>query len=42
VCAVELSASIGIAAWDLQEEASRLLGRADESMYQEKRTKGSR
>jgi diguanylate cyclase (GGDEF)-like protein len=42
VSAVELSASIGIAAWDLQEEASRLLGRADESMYQEKRTKGSR
>ncbi len=42
VCPVELSASIGIAAWDMKEEASRLLSRADESMYSEKRSKGSR
>jgi diguanylate cyclase (GGDEF)-like protein len=36
-CAVELSASIGIAAWDLKEELTQLVSRADESMYDEKR-----
>jgi diguanylate cyclase (GGDEF)-like protein len=38
-CAVELSASIGIAAWDLKEELTQLVSRADESMYDEKRNK---
>lgn len=38
-CAVELSASIGIAAWDLREDLSQLVARADESMYEEKRNK---
>jgi diguanylate cyclase (GGDEF)-like protein len=42
LCPVEQGASIGIAVWDLQEEATQLVSRADESMYQEKRTKTSR
>jgi diguanylate cyclase (GGDEF)-like protein len=39
--AVELSASIGIAAWDHKEESMQLVSRADESMYDEKRGKSS-
>jgi diguanylate cyclase (GGDEF)-like protein len=42
LCPVELTASIGIAVWDLREDASQLLSRADESMYLEKRTTASR
>jgi diguanylate cyclase (GGDEF)-like protein len=38
-CTVELSASIGIAAWDLKEDLTQLVSRADESMYDEKRNK---
>jgi GGDEF domain-containing protein len=38
-CTVELSASIGIAAWDLKEDLTHLVSRADESMYDEKRNK---
>jgi diguanylate cyclase (GGDEF)-like protein len=37
VCAVPLTASVGIAPWNLQEGMAQLLGRADESMYAEKR-----
>jgi len=36
-CPVELSASIGLAEWDRSETMEQLLGRADQSMYQEKR-----
>lgn len=39
---VELTASIGIAVWDLQEDVAQLLSRADESMYREKGAKSSR
>jgi diguanylate cyclase (GGDEF)-like protein len=38
---VELSASIGVAAWDLKEELMQLVSRADESMYDEKRSNSS-
>lgn len=37
VCAVPLTASVGIALWDMQEAMVQLLGRADELMYAEKR-----
>jgi diguanylate cyclase (GGDEF)-like protein len=33
---VQVSASIGMAAWDLQEEIPQLIRRADEAMYNEK------
>ncbi|HEU5022427.1 MAG TPA: diguanylate cyclase [Bryobacteraceae bacterium] len=32
----QVSASVGIAAWDLQEDIPTLIGRADEAMYSEK------
>jgi diguanylate cyclase (GGDEF)-like protein len=38
VCAVPLTASAGIAPWNMQEGMVQLLGRADELMYAEKRT----
>jgi diguanylate cyclase (GGDEF)-like protein len=34
---IKLDASIGVAAWDLREDADRLLARADRLMYAEKR-----
>jgi diguanylate cyclase (GGDEF)-like protein len=34
---VRVRASVGIAAWDFQEEIARLICRADEAMYREKR-----
>jgi diguanylate cyclase (GGDEF)-like protein len=37
VCAVPLTASVGIAQWNMQEGMVPLLGRADDSMYGEKR-----
>lgn len=37
ICAIPVSASIGIADWDMQEGMQQLLARADESMYREKR-----
>ncbi|HVW07574.1 MAG TPA: GGDEF domain-containing protein [Bryobacteraceae bacterium] len=33
---VQVSASVGTAAWDLQEDIPRLISRADEAMYSEK------
>jgi diguanylate cyclase (GGDEF)-like protein len=39
---VELSASIGMAVWDREEDVTQLLRRADESMYREKATKSFR
>jgi diguanylate cyclase len=39
VCAVPLTASVGIAPWNMQEGMAQLLGRADESMYAEKRAR---
>ncbi|MGD1070290.1 MAG: GGDEF domain-containing protein [Bryobacteraceae bacterium] len=41
-CAVELSASIGIAVWDRSEDLTQLVSRADESMYEEKRNRSYR
>ena len=38
ICAVPLTASVGIALWNMQEGMVQLLGRADESMYADKRT----
>jgi diguanylate cyclase (GGDEF)-like protein len=38
-CPIELSASVGIAVWDLQEDAAQLLTRADQSMYAQKRAR---
>lgn len=37
VCSVPLTASVGIARWNMEEGMVRLLARADESMYAEKR-----
>jgi diguanylate cyclase (GGDEF)-like protein len=37
VCAVPLTASVGIAPWNMKEGMVQLLGRADELMYAEKR-----
>jgi diguanylate cyclase (GGDEF)-like protein len=42
VCSVPVSASIGIAAWNMEEGITQLLGRADESMYLEKRSGADR
>jgi diguanylate cyclase (GGDEF)-like protein len=39
VCEVALTASVGIAPWNMQEGMVQLLGRADESMYAEKRAR---
>ena len=39
VCRIEVAASIGIAVWDLQEDLAHLLARADESMYEHKRSR---
>jgi diguanylate cyclase (GGDEF)-like protein len=38
VVAVPLTASVGIARWNMEEGMLQVLGRADESMYAEKRT----
>jgi len=40
VCSVPLTASVGIAQWEMPEEQAQLLGRVDASMYAEKRAAG--